>query len=180
MVEKEDSNIIYPSSEQDLIEAFHQSPDIMWIDEKDDGAIVIHQMKDHNHNILSADLRWTKFKEDKPFYPILRFDNPLKSISMDIVFMKEGYLVNTHNLKSRRKTQQLVEDTMDTIQRGIEMIQIFRSIPMSKRKELGDQYFIKLHCQLESIKDPTLDCLSITSRAIDLAKRGKIKEIAKK
>ncbi len=185
MVEKDKFDIIYPSTEQDLVEAFDHSPDILNVHEDSDGLISMVQSKPGTvvQNYLVADLKWSRFRGDKPFYPTLRYSSPRNFI--EISFMENGYTVNAYNqqgdpLKKFPNRQQRVEEIMDSIQRGISFIEIFRSIPIHLRADIRNKYMRKLDCKITGIQEPTLDCLSLTSRAINMVQKGKIREIITK
>ncbi len=185
MVEKDKFDIIYPSTEQDLVEAFDHSPDIIKVKEDTDGVICITQLKPGTaiENYLVADLKWSRFRGDQPFYPTLRYSSPRNFI--EISFMENGYTVNPYNqqgdpLKKFPNKQQKVAEIMDIIQRGISFIDILRTTPISLRADIRNRYIQKLDCNLYGSQEPTLDCLSLTSRAINMVQKGKIKEIVTK
>lgn len=185
MIEKDKFDIIYPSTEQDLVEAFDHSPDILKVHEDSDGVICITQLKPGTavENYLVADLKWSKFRGDQPFYPTLRYSTPSNFI--EISFLEKGYTVNAYDqkgnpVKNLTDKQKTVKEIMDTIKRGIGFIEILRTIPMYLRADIKQKYSFTLECNLNGSEEPTLDCLSLTSRAINMAQSGKIKEIVTK
>lgn len=185
MIEKDNLDTPYTSTEQDLIEAFEQSPDILKVLEDKDGRISIIQSDEGNvvHNYIIVDLKWSKSKDDTPFYPTFKCSTPKDFLEID--FSKNGYTVNVKNYRDNpifgiTNKQERVKEIMDIAQRGINMIQIFRNIPINKRSDIRNRYIRNLDCNINDTPEPTLDCLALTSRAIELVKRGEIKEITSK
>lgn len=186
MVEKKDKlDLIYPSSEEDLITAFEYSPDILNIYEDSDGLVTIRHSKPESvvENTLAADLKWSKLRGDTPFYPTLRCLTPRNFI--EITFSKDGYTVEGYNqkgdpLRKFPNKQERVSEVMDIIRRGMSFIEIFRTIPMNLRADIRKKYINILDCKLNSNPEPTLDCLSLTLRAINMVQKGKIREIVKR
>ena len=182
MIEKDKLDSIYTSTEQDLEEIFEQSPDILKVLEDNDGRVsIIHSKQDNVvHNYIIIDLKWSKSKSDKPFYPSLKCSTPQDYIDID--FTKDGYIVNAYNQKnhllndSSNKSKR-IEEIMDISQRGMSFVETFRNIPMHLRADLRNKYIRKLDCKINDTPDSTLDCVSLTLEAINSFQRGELNEI---
>lgn len=188
MVEKDTIGYTYPSTRQDLIEAFNQSPDINKVIEDSDGQIFIIQTKpnpeDNTENIVNnyimIDLEWSKSENDKPYYPTLQCSTPGEYIK--ILFTKDGYLVYGNNSKNTSSEdilnkEERVQEILDLTKRGVQFIDIFRNIPIALRADIRKEFIRNLDCKVNDTVDPTLDCVALTLDAINSVQTGEIKEI---
>lgn len=182
MVEKKEPDIIYPSTEQDLVEAFNESSDILKVMEDDNGLVSILYSESGTFldDYIVADLNSSESENDKSFYPTLRCAN--RKSFIEINFSKNGYTVAAYDYKEQPLNglygkKKKVQKIMDIAQRGIGLIEIFRNIPIHLRADIRDRYIKKLDCKVNDYYEPTLDCVSLTSRAINMVQSGKIKEI---
>lgn len=191
MAEKDRVDTIYPSSEQDLLEAFNQSPDISKVIEDSDRNIFIIQTEPNPEsnsenivrNYIVVGLEWSKSENDKPYYPTLQCSIPGEYIK--ILFTKEGYLVlgkNSKNTSSEKilNKEERVQEILDLTKRGVQFINIFRNIPIALRADIRKKYIRRLDCKRNDTAEPTLDCVALTLDAINSVQTGEIKEITQK